>query len=380
MQDAVADLLAFLDRSPTPYHAVAEMRAPPRERGLPAARSPPTPGSSRAGDRALLRARRGQPRRVRGGRSSRSAEAGFRWIGAHTDSPNLRLQAAPRRRRARAIASSPSSLRRRAAPHLARPRSLARRARGAARPRRRRARVLVDFERPLLRIPNLAIHLQREIATEGLKLNPQTHARAGARPRGRAAAARSCSRRSCARAGSRPRRATSDRFDLMAYDTQPAAVAGARGEFVRPSRLDNLASCHAAVSRARARRATRGPGAATRGIVLYDHEEVGSRSAQGRRRPAARRALERDRRPARRAASRRRSRARSRARCSSRPTWPTPCTRTTPTSTSPPTARRSAAGPVIKHNASQAYASDARSVGPFADAVRAGGRRRRSTS
>ena len=34
----------------------------------------------------------------------------------------------------------------------------------------------MDFRRPLLRVPNLAIHLQREIATEGLKLNAQTHA------------------------------------------------------------------------------------------------------------------------------------------------------------------------------------------------------------
>src|SRR4029450_3900297 len=34
---------------------------------------------------------------------------------------------------------------------------------------------LVDFERPLLRIPSLAIHLHREVNAEGLKLNAQTH-------------------------------------------------------------------------------------------------------------------------------------------------------------------------------------------------------------
>src|SRR5258705_401418 len=56
-------------------------------------------------------------------------------------------------------------------------------------------------------------------------------------------------------------------FDLMAYDTQPAVVAGARGEFVLPARLDNLASCHAALH-ALVRAARGGPAAATRGIVF----------------------------------------------------------------------------------------------------------------
>jgi aspartyl aminopeptidase len=69
-------------------------------------------------------------------------------------------------------------------------------------------------------------------------------------------------------------------FDLMAYDLQPASVSGARGEFVSSPRLDNLASCHAAIS-ALLDAVGRDLGAATRMIVLYDHEEVGSRSAQG---------------------------------------------------------------------------------------------------
>ena len=69
-------------------------------------------------------------------------------------------------------------------------------------------------------------------------------------------------------------------FDLMTYDCQRASVTGVRGELVSSPRLDNLASCHAAVS-ALVEAAGRDLGAATRMIVLYDHEEVGSRSAQG---------------------------------------------------------------------------------------------------
>jgi aspartyl aminopeptidase len=64
----------------------------------------------------------------------------------------------------------------------------------------------------------------------------------------------------------------------MAYDVQPACVAGARGEFVSAPRLDNLASCHAGLT---ALLSARGAPEHTRVLVLYDHEEVGSRSAQG---------------------------------------------------------------------------------------------------
>jgi aspartyl aminopeptidase len=66
----------------------------------------------------------------------------------------------------------------------------------------------------------------------------------------------------------------------MTYDVQPSSVIGARGEFVCAPRLDNLASCHAAVTTLAGAAEARLP-TCTRAIVLYDHEEVGSRSAQG---------------------------------------------------------------------------------------------------
>jgi aspartyl aminopeptidase len=66
----------------------------------------------------------------------------------------------------------------------------------------------------------------------------------------------------------------------MAYDTQPSGVSGARGEFIHAPRLDNLASCHAGLTALRRAGEERLP-RFTRVVVLYDHEEVGSRSAQG---------------------------------------------------------------------------------------------------
>jgi aspartyl aminopeptidase len=78
----------------------------------------------------------------------------------------------------------------------------------------------------------------------------------------------------------------------MLYDPQPAAVSGLRGEFIQAPRIDNLASCHAAVSALLAA-ASEPPPSHSSVVVLYDHEEVGSRSAFGAAGPMLADALER---------------------------------------------------------------------------------------
>jgi aspartyl aminopeptidase len=277
MSEAAADLLRFIDRSPTPYHAVAEAAARLRAAGftelLEAELWELSPGDARyvvRGGGSLLAF-------VVGERSP--AEAGFHLVGAHTDSPNLRVKPLPdvTKEGYRQLAVEPYGG---VLLHswLDRDLSLAGRVTlhaGAGVVTR-----LLDFQRPLLRVPNLAIHLQREIATKGLELNAQSHlvpvlGLEGAPPLAELVAVEL--------------RAQLDRpvaagdvlgFDLMAYDAQPAARAGARGELLFAPRLDNLASCHAALSALAAARAAPLP-AWTNGIVLYDHEEVGSRSAHG---------------------------------------------------------------------------------------------------
>jgi aspartyl aminopeptidase len=62
------------------------------------------------------------------------------------------------------------------------------------------------------------------------------------------------------------------------YDTQPGTLAGPEGEFIFSGRLDNLASCHSSMH-ALAESTQKDP--ATRVIAFYDHEEVGSETAQG---------------------------------------------------------------------------------------------------
>jgi aspartyl aminopeptidase len=140
--------------------------------------------------------------------------------------------------------------------------------------------ILLDFARPLLRVPNLAIHLNREIKQDGLKLNAQQHGVPVLGLEGGPSLREliSTELRAQELADVDPNEILG--IELMAYDTQPACVSGSRGEFIHASRLDNLASCHAAVSALLASAQSDLP-AHTRAIVLYDHEEVGSRSASG---------------------------------------------------------------------------------------------------
>jgi aspartyl aminopeptidase len=281
MTDRVADLLRFLDRSPTPYHAVAECVRRLEAAGFRPLREDEVWSLEPDARRYVVRAE-GSLVAFQAGRES-PADAGFRILGAHTDSPNLRLKPRPDRKaegyRQLAVEPYGSPLL-----HTWLDRELSLAGRVSFRERGSTGSAvrtrLLDFRRPLLRIPSLAIHLQRELAKDGLKLNAQQHLAPilGLEDVPTLAELVAVELRAAGVASVEPLDVLA--FDLMVYDVQPAAVAGARGEFVCSSRLDNLVSCHAAVT-ALAETAAASLGRGTRMVVLYDHEEVGSRSAQG---------------------------------------------------------------------------------------------------
>ena len=277
MIDAVADLLAFIDRSPTPYHAVAESVARLSAAGFREA-SESEPWDLAPGDRRTVVRGEGSLFAFQVGSVS-PAEGGFRIVGAHTDSPNLRLK--PRADLTahgyRQFAVEPYGA---ALLHTWMDRDLSLAGRVTLRDAGALRTLLVDFARPLLRIPNLAIHLQRELRTEGLKLNAQTHLAPITGLEESPELSELLATELRAQGLAEVAKDDLMAFDLMAYDLQPAAVSGARGEFVHAARIDNLASCHAAVTAV----CVSGPSPLppfTRAIVLTDHEEVGSRSAQG---------------------------------------------------------------------------------------------------
>lgn len=142
---------------------------------------------------------------------------------------------------------------------------------------------IVDVPEPVARVPQLAIHLDPGIRERGLLLDLQQHltpvwGTGVAQPFTDWLA----------------EKATADDivgWDLCLYDVQPAAVLGADASMLASGRLDNLVSCWAATLALLG--ATETPHATMSMISLFDHEEVGSASTTGAAGPFLEAVLER---------------------------------------------------------------------------------------
>ena len=148
------------------------------------------------------------------------------------------------------------------------------------------ATVLWRCDRALLRVPQLAIHLDREV-NDGLKLNRQQHMT----PVWGLGEPSSDGFREFLAAELAVEPDAVLAWDVMAHDLTPSARLGRDGEMYAAGRIDNLASCHAAVEALAALDAVPDDTAAV--IVLFDHEEIGSDSATGAGSPILADALER---------------------------------------------------------------------------------------
>jgi aspartyl aminopeptidase len=277
MADRIRDLISFLDVSPTPYHAVAEAVRRLEVAGYRPLRELDA-WELEAGDRCYV---------VRGGGSvvafelgaAELADAGLRIVGAHTDSPNLRLKprADVKAHGYRQLAVEPYGG---VLLHTWFDRDLGIAGRVSVAAGEEPRTVLVDLRRPLARIASLAIHLYRELRQDGLKLNEQTHLPPLIGLETAPELATLLVEELEARGEDSIDVDDILAYDLMLYDLAGAEVGGGHGEFLFSARLDNLASSHAALS-ALLDAGEKDEAPFTRVVALFDHEEVGSRSAHG---------------------------------------------------------------------------------------------------
>ena len=263
MADETADLQDFFDyvqASPSPRHAVAESVRRLSDAGFRA-------GDAGAGiDKGFS---------VRGGALLAWAgpvDAPARVIVAHTDSPNLRIKPKPD--------TSAAGYRQLGVEiyggvllnsWLDRDLGLA--GHVVVRTDDGIETRLVNFDRPVLRIPQLAIHLDREISSKGLHLNRQQHLRPiwGLENEDEEAGLVALL---AEHLDLDPTNVLA--FQLMTHALAPPAAWGWHDEFAASPRIDNQLSCWAAT------RALAESDDDTLAVVaLFDHEEVGSTSATG---------------------------------------------------------------------------------------------------
>lgn len=278
MAATATGLCEFIDASPSPFHVCVTVAERLRSAGYTQVaetdRWPATPGR-------YFTIRAGSLIAWDGGASTPAAP--FRIVGAHTDSPNLRVKQHPAREVAgwQLVTLAPYGG---AWLNSWLDRDLGISGRLSVLDSARDTGIMhhvVRIDEPVLRVPQLAIHLAEDRAA--VKLDPQRHVNAvwgdGRSPDFLGYVAQ--------RAGVEPRDVLG--FDLMTHDLAPSAVTGLGGEFVSAPRLDNQASCYAGLQALLTAKSDRYLPV----LVLFDHEEVGSTSDHGAQSDLLRVVLER---------------------------------------------------------------------------------------
>jgi len=265
-------LCEFIDASPSPFHVCATVAGRLLDAGYTELaepdRWPDDPGryfTVRAGSLVAW--------------NSDGPTGPFRIVGAHTDSPNLRVKQHPDRLVAdwQVVALQPyggvwlnSWL----------DRDLGISGRLSVRDAREIGGVvhrLVRIDDPILRVPQLAIHLAED--RKSLTLDPQRHMNAVWGSSGQGVTTGSFIEYVAERAG--VPEADVLAADLMTHDLTASAVVGADTSLLSAPRLDNQASCYAGLEALLASESDSASRAFLPVLALFDHEEVGSTSDHG---------------------------------------------------------------------------------------------------
>ncbi|HCD54128.1 MAG TPA: M18 family aminopeptidase [Halieaceae bacterium] len=273
------ELLAFLAAATTPFHAVEALGTRLQAAGfapLQAEQAWPLQAGGRyyltRNDSSLIAFTVG---------TECPPEAGVRMVGAHTDSPCLMVKPTPEKRRAGyfqlGVEVYGGAL---LNPWFDRDLSLAGRVSFADGGGVLRT-ATVDFRRPLAVIPSLAIHLDRE-ANQSRSINPQTDILPVLSLQADTAlpSFRELLRERVLEEHPDCGVAEVLDYELSFYDTQPPALVGLHSEFVASARLDNLLSCFTGLQSLLA-----ADGRQSCLLVCNDHEEVGSLSTAGAQGP-----------------------------------------------------------------------------------------------
>jgi aspartyl aminopeptidase len=288
------DLLRFLAASPTPFHAVHNMLSRLLAEGFIHLHES-EPWQLEVGKRYVVTRNNSSLIAFVYGTASLT-ETGIAMLGAHTDSPCLKVKPAPELNR-RGYAQLGVEVYGGAllAPWFDRDLSLA----GKVIYRNTQnqvASVLIDFKRPIAVIPSLAIHLDRDVNTNR-SINSQkeivpllwqvdSEKKDAVNFRQELIHQLTCEHPSLF-----PKEKSIEEIldvDLSFYDTQAPAYVGLHQDFISSARLDNLLSCFIGLESI-----VKADNRASSLLICTDHEEVGSTSCCGAKGPMLAQFLER---------------------------------------------------------------------------------------
>ncbi|NLU82340.1 M18 family aminopeptidase [Rhodococcus sp. HNM0569] len=259
-------LCRFVDASPSPFHVCATVSSELTSAGF-----------TRLDETQSWPTEPGRYFVVRGGSLIAWSTEGvgrtapFRVVGGHTDSPNLRVKQHPDLAVAgwQLVGLEPYGG---AWLNSWLDRDLGVSGRLSVRRGNTAEDVLVRIDDPVLRVPQLAIHLSED--RKGVALDPQRNVNAvwgiGDEPRSFVGFVAD-------RAGVAPDDVLG--WELMTHDLAPSALTGPEEEFVSAPRLDNQGTCYAGTHALLA--AADNPSEYVPVLALFDHEEVGSMSERG---------------------------------------------------------------------------------------------------
>jgi aspartyl aminopeptidase len=281
------DLLEFIQESPTPFHAVENMVNKLRDNGYAELKEADQwsllPGQNyyvtRNGS-SIIAFRYG---------TNDTVKTGIRMVGAHTDSPCLKIKPAPEVTQKGylqlGVEVYGGAL---FNPWFDRDLSLAGRVNYITK-YQQLGTALIDFEQPIAIIPSLAIHLDRT-ANEERRVNAQKELLPIVLQLKKDETRDFRELLKMQMLSDDPECNVEEvlDYDLYFYDTQPPAIIGFDEEFIASARLDNLLSCFVGLSSL-----IQSDNKFTSLLVCNDHEEVGSVSAAGAQGPFLKSVLER---------------------------------------------------------------------------------------
>lgn len=264
MAASARGLCEFVDASPSPFHVCQTVAARLLDAGYTEIAETDRWDDPAAGRFFIVRSGS-----LIAWNASAAGTRPFRIIGGHTDSPNLRVKQHPDLVVAgwQMVALQPYGG---AWLNSWLDRDLGLSGRVSVRGKDGLEHRLVRIDEPLLRVPQLAIHLSED--RNSVSLNPQRHVNAvwgsGDRPRKLYAYI-------AERAGVKVDDLLS--ADLMTHTLEPSRLIGADEDLVSAPRLDNQATCYAGLEALLAAEST----THVPMLALFDHEEVGSTSDHG---------------------------------------------------------------------------------------------------